>query len=400
MTQVLDVFLHDKKVGTLTLLHGDATLFAFEESYIADSSRATLSQSFIRPESGELIVDARPYRQKLPPFFSNLLPEGQMRQYLAERGGVKQEREFFLLRLLGDDLAGAVTVRDSSVAVASTEHEAIEHKPEPAGTYHFSLAGVQLKFSALMRKGGLTIPAHGVGGDWIVKLPSTQYAHVPENEYAMMNLAQKIGIEVPETRLVPIENITGLPNLGVQQRKQALAVKRFDRTASGKVHIEDFAQVYTVFPDDKYAKAGYRSIANMLWTLTGEEGLADFIRRLTFTILTGNGDMHLKNWSFIYLDQKTPRLSPAYDLLSTVPYIPNDGFALKFLDTKDMKAVGLADFERLARKAELPASVVLNAVKETVEKTRTAWSADKVHYGLPADILQCIDTHMADTALR
>lgn len=399
MTQVLDVFLHEEKIGTLTLLPNDTTLFSFEESYINDSNRATLSQSFIRPESGELITDTRPYRQKLPPFFSNLLPEGRMREYLAERGGVKQEREFFLLRLLGDDLAGAITVRDSGGVGARTAQDAIEHKPETAGTYHFSLAGVQLKFSALMRQGGLTIPAHGVGGDWIVKLPSAQFAHVPENEYAMMQLAQKIGIEVPETQLIPIENITGLPDLGVLQGKQALAVKRFDRTKNGAVHIEDFAQVYTVFPDEKYAKAGYKSIANMVWTLTGEAGLSDFISRLTFSILTGNGDMHLKNWSFIYPDKKTPRLSPAYDLVSTIPYIPEDGLALKFLDTKDMGDITLASFERLARKAELPTSVVLNAVKETVEKTRAGWESDKSHYGLPADIRKRIDAHMTGLAL-
>ena len=66
----------------------------------------------------------------------------------------------------------------------------------------FSLAGVQLKFSAMGdARGGLTIPARGVGGDWIVKLPSLQFPGVPENEFSMMTLARAVGISVPVVKL-------------------------------------------------------------------------------------------------------------------------------------------------------------------------------------------------------
>src|SRR5436853_3301748 len=85
-----------------------------------------------------------------------------------------------------------------------------ERLPETA--LRFSLAGVQLKFSAVMEaSGGLTIPAHGVGGSWIVKLPSTQFPAVPENEYVMLELARAVGITVPEIRLVPVSDIRSLP---------------------------------------------------------------------------------------------------------------------------------------------------------------------------------------------
>jgi serine/threonine-protein kinase HipA len=400
MSNVLDVFLYDQKIGTITLLPNDSTMFVFEDAYIADAKRPALSQSFIKP-TGELITETRPYRMKLPPFFSNLLPEGAMRNYLAEMGGVKPEREFHLLRLLGDDLSGAITIKDSDANPAKNPNlDVIDHRSKEPDIYHFSLAGVQLKFSALMRKGGLTIPAHGVGGDWIVKLPSAQFSHVPENEHAIMRFAAKVGISVPETRLVPIENIRGLPDLGVLQGKQAIAVKRFDRKEDGeKIHIEDFAQVYTAFPDDKYEKVSYRNIAQMIWTLLGEDGLSDFIRRLTFIILTGNGDMHLKNWSFIYNDTRKPELSPAYDLVSTIPYLPKDGLALKFVDTKDMQKIGMSDFERLVRKADLPKYPVISTVKETVQKTLTLWNEDKTHYDLPSDIQDRIDEYMTKTAL-
>ena len=89
---------------------------------------------------------------------------------------------------------------------------------------------MQLKFSALAETaGGMTIPASGVGGDWIIKLPARNFANVPENERTMLHLAGEIGISVPETHLVPLEKIDGLPELGFMAGNLALAVKRFDR---------------------------------------------------------------------------------------------------------------------------------------------------------------------------
>ena len=82
----------------------------------------------------------------------------------------------------------------------------------------------------------------------------------------------------------------------------------------------------------------------MIWILTGETGLLEFIRRLVFTILIGNGDMHLKNWSFIYVDGLTPELSPAYDFVSTIPYIPDNQLALNLAGEKNMNAIGLEHF--------------------------------------------------------
>lgn len=93
---VLDVLLHGQPVGTMTLVPGDRTLFAFNHSYINDAARPTLSLSF-KDAVGGLITDIPATRTRVPPFFANLLPEGTMREYLAERAGVNPNREFFLL---------------------------------------------------------------------------------------------------------------------------------------------------------------------------------------------------------------------------------------------------------------------------------------------------------------
>ena len=325
---VLDVLLYGERIGTLTRLPGDRVLFAFTEAYIADLDRATLSLSF-KDTLGNLITEVRPTQTRLPVFFANLLPEGTMRDYLAARAQVKPEREFFLIATLGQDLPGALEIRPADGAMPLDESAGTEDEAPPEAALHFSLAGVQLKFSAVKNaRGGLTIPVDGVGGSWIVKLPSTQFPRVPENEFAMMELARRVGISVPDTALVPINEISGLPSGINVVGSNAYAVKRFDRAANNtRVHIEDFAQVFAVYPERKYDRASYRNIAEVIWTEMGEAGIVEFLRRLVFNTLIGNADMHLKNWSLIYADRRRAALAPAYDFVSTIAYLPDDGLA-------------------------------------------------------------------------
>jgi serine/threonine-protein kinase HipA len=396
MTDVLDVRLGESSVGKLTLLTGDRSFFAFEEAYLNNPDHPVLSQSFFTA-SGDIIPETRPVQTKLPAFFSNLLPEGYLREYLASRGGVKPVREFKLIELLGEDLPGAVVIKPLEGRREWLESEQPDEAMTPADQpYRFSLAGVQLKFSALAEStGGLTIPASGVGGDWIIKLPAQNFAHVPENEWAMLHWAGEIGIPVPETKLVPLDQIAGLPELGVLSGNTSLAVKRFDRHEERRIHIEDFAQVYNVFPENKYEGVSTANMANMVWTLTGEVGLIDFIRRLVFTILIGNGDMHLKNWSLVYPDGRNPELSPAYDFVSTIAYIPSDRLALNLSGEKNMRAITLEHFKKLVRKAGLPEYLVLSAAKETMERALGKWSENKTNYALPGEILERIEKHLA-----
>lgn len=399
MISALQVSLEDISIGTLSMLQSGSVFFAFDEKYLNDAKRLVLSQSFFR-ENGEIIPESKATRVQLPAFFSNLLPEGHMREYLAGRGGIKPTNEFKLIELLGEDLPGAVTI--ATLDGNHIHHPHDDAQPSSEKPFHFSLAGIQLKFSAIAEEnGGLTIPVSGVGGNWIIKLPAQNYANVPENEFAIMHLAGSIGIPVPETKLVKLDDISGLPEMGILTGNQALAVKRFDRAEGGRrIHIEDFAQVYNVYPHHKYENAHYGNIARMVWTLTGEEGLTDFIRRLTFTILTGNGDMHLKNWSFIYEDGRTPKLSPAYDMVSTIPYIPKDGLALNLGDSKEMKSITLEHFKKMAYKANLPEQLVLQTVRHTIDATQTAWEANYRNYNLPTEILERIQPYMRDVALR
>jgi serine/threonine-protein kinase HipA len=396
----LEVRLGQTTVGTLARLPNDATLFVFDRAYVEDEHRPTLSLGY-KGRDGGLVERLRPTRTKLPTFFSNLLPEGHLRTYLAARGGVHPDREFFLLWLVGLDLPGAVVAAagDDGLpprpeAEESTQVE--EHRP-----FRFSLAGVQLKFSAVMEtSGGLTLPVGGVGGDWIAKLPSSRFNAVPETEYAMMTLAAAVGIQVPEVRLVPTADIRNLPAGLPEGFGQALAVRRFDRTEAGeRIHIEDFAQVFDLYAADKYKKASYGNIAEVLWAETGEEGTSEFVRRLVFNALIGNGDAHLKNWSLIYRDRRTPALAPAYDLVGTVAYLPNEHLALSLAGTKDFREVDMERVQSFAAKAGLPVRAVLKVARETAEAVRDLWPRHEPLRLLPAGIREAIEHHMKTVRL-
>jgi serine/threonine-protein kinase HipA len=159
--------LYGRQIGIINKLAGERQLFAFEQDYIDDSERPTLSLSF-KGTRGGIVSSTRPVSGRVPPFFSNLLPEGPLREYLAKLADVRSEREFLLLAVLGADLPGAVVDEPTN----AKEHADERREPEtsdavhaPKGALHFSLAGVQLKFSAVMEaRGGLTIPAGGRGG--------------------------------------------------------------------------------------------------------------------------------------------------------------------------------------------------------------------------------------------
>jgi serine/threonine-protein kinase HipA len=290
---------------------------------------------------------------------------------------VKPRREFFLLAVLGEDLPGALTVSPVNQLQESIAPEGRRDQDErtPGPVFRFSLAGIQLKFSALMEaSGGLTIPAGGKGGSWVVKLPSGRFAAVPENEYTMMSLARETGIKVPPIELVNLSDIRGLPADAGTMEGKALAVQRFDRSARGEnTHMEDFAQVFGVYPEEKYHQHSYANIASVLWAETGEVGTYEFLRRLVFSVLIGNADMHLKNWSLLYPDRRMPVLSPAYDLVSTVPYIPGDELALSFGGSRSLSEITRDQVRRFADAARLPASPLWKIVADTTDRTVAAW---------------------------
>jgi len=178
----------------------------------------------------------------------------------------------------------------------------------------------------------------------------------------------------PDHELVPISEIGGLPRGLRFAEREALAILRFDRSAGGRVHQEDFAQVLELFPAQKYEKYNYETIANVIHAAAGPEALLEYARRLAFVVLSGNGDAHHKNWSLLYLDGRRASLAPAYDLVFTRAYLEEDNLALNLRRSKSFRDVTLESFRHLAQKTGFDESRLTEAVAEVVQRIRQAWA--------------------------
>ena len=375
--QRFEIWLADQRVGTLQQA-GDRTRFALDRDYRENPSRAVLGLVFEERPTAVHMASVR-----LPPWFSNLLPEGRLRDWIADQRSVNRQREMELLAEVGHDLPGAIRVLPDGEAPTNGdwEHEdTYRHDDDPyyAPGIRFSLAGVAMKFSMIRSGDRLTLPAHGEGGDWIVKLPDRHFRDVPRNEFAMMSLARAIGIEVPETMLVPREQVDKrLPEtVWPAGEDWAYAIRRFDRaTDRTLVHIEDLAQVRNIYPDKKYL-GNFETVANLIYRGRDRASLQEFTRRLTFSILISNGDAHLKNWSLIYRDPRVPTLSPAYDLVATGCYAISDrpeDLGLKFGGTRHFHRVTLASFKQLQHRLKVTGVDLAGCAAQVVEKTLQEW---------------------------
>ncbi|MGF1663202.1 MAG: type II toxin-antitoxin system HipA family toxin [Kineosporiaceae bacterium] len=374
--RVHGVWLQRTFVGTLRQ-RGDHTRFVIDRSYAEDPGRPVLGlvfeQDLDRIHSAAL---------RLPPWFSNLLPEGLLRRWIAEQRGVSDQREMELLAEVGDDLPGAVRVLPLPNGYRSDDDAPV---PQPTRTRagpedrdargRFSLAGVQLKLSMVAAGDRLTIPVGGAVGDWIVKFPDRALSHVPVVEHATMTLAHRAGIDVPPVRLVHRDDLPETPaDMWPGTEDRAFAIERFDRGPDrARVHIEDFAQVCDLYPERKYSGA-FARLGRLVHRGHDDGSLLEFGRRLAFCVLVDNSDAHLKNWSLRYLNPHRPTLAPAYDLVSVAPFHGFGGeTALRFERTKRADQVRYSSFDRLAEHVGAPGIGLGAAAREVVAAATAAW---------------------------
>jgi serine/threonine-protein kinase HipA len=265
---------------------------------------------------------------------------------------------------------------------------------QPDGVVKFSLAGVQLKFNAAVAGDRLTAPARIGGGRCIIKAPTDRYPDLPQAEHAAMTLARQAGVNAAETRLVSIDHIDGIPREFFEHGEYALAVTRFDRTPEGgRIHMEDAGQIIGAVGERKYTMANTETILNMIrrfstdWRADALEG----IRRIVVDALVGNGDNHLKNWSFIFPAPGEVRLSPAYDIVPTVLYAPQDDLALPFAGTRQFANITLKRFRRVSTFLGLNPDWIEAEIRAQVRRAVHQWP-DQLH--------TLLSNHHAETLIR
>ncbi len=184
---------------------------------------------------------------------------------------------------------------------------------------HIAVPGVQPKLSlslideTLNRINLKRLTVVGaLGGNYIFKPPSTTYPEMPENEHVTMKIAEAYGIQTVPSSLIRLGS-----------GELAYITKRIDRTSDGhKIHMLDMFQITEAV--DKY-KSTMERVGKALGQYSADT-LLDKLRYfelVVFCYLTGNNDMHLKNFSMIKKDEKWV-LSPAYDLLNVNLANPSD----------------------------------------------------------------------------
>lgn len=321
----LDCYLLDRRCGTLSI-EDERFRFDYLDSY-CDSGGPALSVS--------LPIQRRHHGDKFVfPFFENLLPEGEIRELLAQRLNTASNNLAHLLERTGGEVAGAIRLFPSGqeaedIQLAPSEilddhalgrvFEQMASTPFLAGpnsAMRLSLAGARRKLPVLIDD-GVRLPGSQASSH-ILKPPSARFPGLVENEYLCMRAAARAGLRVPKVKLLAFRN-------PLDKEHYALQIERYDRLQSAmdieRLHQEDLCQVLGIPSARKYTQDGGPGLGELFSSIRRHTGLPavslrELLRRLFFNLLIGNCDAHAKNFSLLYRGIGI-ELAPAYDLLAT-----------------------------------------------------------------------------------
>jgi len=202
----------------------------------------------------------------------------------------------------------------------------------------------------------------GLWGGYILKPPTPHYPQLPEVEDLTMHLAEIAGI-----RTVPHSLIR------LQSGSLAYITKRIDRVKKNKLPMEDMCQLTQRLTEDKY-HGSYEQIAKTILKYSTNPGLdsVNFFEQVLFSFLTGNADMHLKNFSLITQPGLGPILSPAYDMVATALVNPADNEDMALTINGKKRKLKRSDFTAAFSTLKLEAKQQENIFKK-MEKAKDKW---------------------------
>jgi len=230
-----------------------------------------------------------------------------------------------------------------------------------------TVTGVQAKLSLhLESPEGKRAPKRftivGLWGGYILKPPTAHYKQLPEVEDLTMHLAQIAKIDVVPHCLIRLQN-----------GSLAYITKRIDRNKKNKLHMEDMCQLTERLTEDKY-HGSYEQIAKAIVKYSSNPGLdvVNFFEQVLFSFLTGNADMHLKNFSLILKPGVGNDLAPAYDLVATALVNPADKEDLALTLNGKKKKITRNDFIAAFRTLNLDPKQQENIFRKMIS-AKTGW---------------------------
>ena len=322
------VYAGAERAGILTR-HAEGCTFSYEESYRqgAGRERGSLGASLPIEEKTHLYRGANVH-----PYFAGLLPEGWRLGLVTQNLKASPDDFFSLLLAVGKDAIGDISVcrpgqqpEDLTPDLLLREEELDFDEVQDRIRERFqrkdaiaAIPGVQKKVSAAMISLPVRMREKKRALAWILKLTPTDYPQLVENEAFFMQCAKECGLQVAPTRL--LRDRYGRSGLLVQRFDRVPAVDAL-RSPMRRIPQEDLCQVLGRFPADKYHVDCREVLEGLSHCDAAQVQRLYALRLWTFSYLIANGDLHAKNFS-IYKPRPNLGwlLTPAYDLLSTLPY--------------------------------------------------------------------------------
>lgn len=248
----------------------------------------------------------------------------------------------------------------TNVPFLELDQEKLNQMAQVTVNERLALTGVQPKISLSLNdeKGNKRLTLVGLWGDYILKPQSDHFEQMPQVEDLTMHLAKLFKIHTAEHTLIRTST-----------RELAYITKRFDRyTSSGslrnKVHVEDLCQLSELLTEQKY-KSSYERVGKIIKKYAANPGLdaIRYYRLVLFSFLTGNNDMHLKNFSLVHT-QNGVLFSPAYDLINVNLIFPSDEEELALTLAGRKRKIKGSDFDQFATSLEINNIVRNNIYKD------------------------------------
>lgn len=313
-------------------------------------------------------------------FFANLLPEAEARQRVARRYGLSPDNDFGLLRAIGGDCAGALSITEGEEPSADAAYEPITESALIAelasgmsgrdvafDQARLSLAGAQHKVPVFQSDSGdLYVPVDAAPSSHIAKAAPDRFVHVPAYEAFAALLARRVELPVADVAL-----------FRTRPRHYTLT-RRYDR-ASGthdwvRLHQEDFCQALGLPPSRKYEADGGPSFADcveLVRTASVEPArdLLLLLRWQAFNVGIGNADGHAKNLSLLRDSGGNWRLAPFYDLVSTraLPRL-SSRLAMRIGRAVRIDRIGADDWSHLAHAIRMRPRYVVRTVARVMDQ--------------------------------
>lgn len=194
----------------------------------------------------------------------------------------------------------------------------------------------------------------GLWGGFILKPPTEMFPHLPENEDLTMHLSELFGITTAEHSLIRLKS-----------GELAYITKRFDRDKKGKLPQEDMCQLTETLTEDKY-RSSMEKVGKHIEKYSSQPGfdLVTFFELTLFCFLTGNADMHLKNFALLTSRNNNIIFSPAYDLVNTTLIMPEDLEEMALTINGRKRKLKKSDFQTLAKTLKIPDRSAGNSFKK------------------------------------